>query len=350
MRVITALCVSAVACATFAACGSSSSSTDTKDQISAATDGTLPCDVTTPVAELAGYPVPKASEPYDIALLQVTKTGYYFQALAYGAETAAEEAGVNLKVYAGQGFYSPANQLQQAEQAIREGVDAIVLQPADYAGSAAVVQAANEADVPIINIATEVKDPDVAKVVQDDYAWGALLADKVAEAAGAGEGILMAGPATATWAVKRAEGFADRIAEEYPDLDLVAAPNTDLDPARGLEAFENTAKTTTDLAWVASVYEMILPAASLPPQYRGKVPYVAGSYEPSVIEGLKDGSITSAISTEPIGVARVGIADIVTRLNGSQTPNLHCIEPAVFTAADIDTELAQSELLPATEQ
>ena len=280
----------------------------------------------------------------------MTKTGYYFQALAYGAGRAAEEAGVSLKIYAGQGFYSPTNQLQQAEQAIR-ALDAILLQPADYAGSAAVVAAADEAGVPIINIATEVKDPDVDKVVQDDYAWGALMADQVAEAVGAdgGEGIFMVGPATATWAVKRAEGFKARLAEKYPNLELAAAPNTDLDPARGLEAFENNAKTTPDLKWIASVYELILPAASVPSQYKGEIPYVAGSYEPSVIAGLQDGTISSAISTEPIGVARVGIANIVARLNGSTTPHLHCIEPAVLTKSDIDTDLALSELIPGTE-
>lgn len=351
MRVLAGACAVGLAAALLTACssGGEENGSGSKDAVAS---NRLKCDETTTVADLAGYPVPTAKKKYRVALLQVTRTGYYFQALAYSSEKAAKEAGIDLKIYAGQGFYSPANQLQQAEQAIREKVDGIILQPADYAGSAAVVAAADRAGIPIINVATEVKDENVDKVVQDDYAWGELMADEVSKAVGesGGDGVFMAGPATATWAVKRAEGFQSRL-KKYSTFNLLGAPNTDLDPARGLAAFENTAKASDNVTWAASVYEAaLLPAASIPPKYKGKTAYVAGSYEPSVIAGLKDGSIASAISTEPIGVARIGVAELVKKLNGEEIANIHCVAAAVFTAADVDSSIAQAELIPSTEE
>ena len=87
------------------------------------------CDVSLSVDDLNIHP-PKAKRRFKIALVQVTLSGYFYQSWIYGAQKAAEEAGVDFTVAAGQGFSTSAQQVTRVENAIARGVDAVVLDPA----------------------------------------------------------------------------------------------------------------------------------------------------------------------------------------------------------------------------
>ncbi len=306
------------------------------------------CDTTTSPADMPTFAVSTADEPYKVALLLVTNSGYYFQALQYGAEQAAEAAGIELEVVAGEGFASAAVQIEQIEDVLARGVDAILLQPADTDGSVRVVELANEQGIPVVNVATEVASDDVFKVVQDDYTFGQTLADQVAVAVGAdgGSGIFMAGPATATWSSKRVQGFTDRVAEAYPTIDVVATPETNVDPGEGLTAFENAYQANPDISWISGVYEFILPASSLSDDVVDSVSYVAASFEPSVVDGLESGTLVAAISTAPIVVGTVGVSTVVDVLNGDTVPAVNCIDAFVYGPQDVGSPVALAELIP----
>ena len=93
------------------------------------------CDVTLSVDDLGNIHPPKAKRRFKIALVQVTLSGYFYQSWIYGAQKAAEEAGVDFTVAAGQGFSTSAQQVTRVENAIARGVDAVVLDPADVNGT-----------------------------------------------------------------------------------------------------------------------------------------------------------------------------------------------------------------------
>src|SRR5699024_10383017 len=128
-------------------------------------------------------------------------------------------------------------QLALVEDALQSGTDALLLAPSDPDGSVAVVEAAKAKDVPVVNFSTEVNSDDVVKVVQDDYRFGQRGADRLAEVLGddGGDGIVIAGPANATWSQHRTAGFTDRVDEKYPNIKIVDAPTQEVDPAEGLQ-------------------------------------------------------------------------------------------------------------------
>ena len=221
--------------------------------------------------QAAAYKAPKADEEYTIGFMEPTLAGHYYQAGSSGAYKAAADAGVKLEfVSAGTGYASPEQQLRQADQLVQKGVDAAVIIPTDIQGGVAVANRFLDEDIPVVIVATEAGSPDAYMVMQDDYQMGRDSADLVVDALGedAGPGIVIAGPANATWSAKRAAGFADQVKEKYPGVKIVASPTQNVDPALGLKSFENAVQGNPDIKWVYTVFNLLLDPDSLPPQYK----------------------------------------------------------------------------------
>lgn len=335
--------------------GSSSQSVDggtasTGSAAAAADDlGTsLTCDASPTVEELLAYQVPKAKEAYDLTLMQVSSAGYYYQAIDAGAEEAAAAAGIKLTKLSADGYASPDLQLKQVHDSLARNTDGIVMAPSDIQGSVPVVQAAVEAGLPVVNISSEVASNDVHMVMQDDYTFGQLAADRVAEKLGpdGGSGILIAGPANATWSQRRTEGFTDRVKDRYPNITIAAAPTQNVDPAEGLRSFEDAAQANPDIDWIFAVHYFILQPASLPDEYRGKTLYVSAGYEPDSIAALKDGSLDSVFGLSPRYMGLLGIGYAVALLNGDTLPRVTCVPIPLYTADDIGSPAAEAELIP----
>jgi ribose transport system substrate-binding protein len=308
----------------------------------------ISCDASPTQEELLAYEVPKANEEYDLTLMQVSSAGYYYQAIDYGAEQAAEEAGVKLTKLSADGYASPDLQLKQVEDAMLRGTDAIVMAPSDIQGSVPVVEAAMSAGLPVVNVSSEVASDDVHMVMQDDYTFGQLAADRVAEVLGdeGGTGIIIAGPANATWSQRRTEGFQDRVKDMYPNIKIAASPTQLVDPAEGLRSFEDAVQATPDLDWIFAVHYFILQPASLPDEYRGDVKYVAGGYEPDSITALEDGSLDSVFGLTPRWMGKLGVSYAVSLLNGEDIPRITCVPIPLFTSEDIGSPFATEELIP----
>jgi ribose transport system substrate-binding protein len=307
----------------------------------------LNCTQNTSVSKMLAYKVPKAKKHYDITLMEVSLAAYYYQGIAYGAEKAAKEAGVTLHITAGQGYTTPTLQLQQAENVLQRKTDAIVLAPVDIQGSVPVVQAAKKAKVPVVNISTEVVDPYVYTVMQDDYLMGKAGADEIHRLVPkGGEGIIMGGPANATWSRKRVAGFEDQVKAKYPNLKVVDAPTSLVDPAEGLKKFQNSTQAHPNIKWIYSVFYYVLLPESLPSEYK-KLPLSTTSYEPSSIKSLQTGTLKSTLPVLPIWMGYYGVGTAIQKLNGQQPTRINCLPFPPLRKGTIGSKLANAELFPA---
>lgn len=298
----------------------------------------LVCDVELTHEQMLNYQVPKANRPYRIALLQVSLEGYYYEGIAYGAFKAAEQAGVELTMYAASGYASPEQQLAQMEDALQQNVDAIVMAPSDIYGSVPAVELARERGLPVVNVSTEVAHPDVYMVMQDDIYLGMLAADQVAELLDGrrGRGIIIAGPANATWSLKRTQAFQARVREKYPNIEIVSVEHQLVNPAEGLMSFEDAIQRNPEIEWVYAVHQYILPALALPDQYRGNIIYVGNGLEPDSIEWLREGLITRLLGIQPIATGLIGVGRAVDLLNGTSVPRITCLSSPIYTQDNVD--------------
>lgn len=308
---------------------------------------TLKCNSAPTPQALLGYHPPKAKKRYTVTLMEVTLAGYYYQTIAYGAQLAAKQAGVNYNlVSSGQGYASPGVQVQQAANVLQKGTNAIVLAPSDIEGSVPVVNMAKAKHIPVINISTEVDSPSVYTVMQDDYIMGKFGADEVHRLLPkGGQGIIIAGPANATWSRKRALGFQDEAKQKYPNLQVVAAPTQNVDPSLGLKSFDNAIMAHPNIKWIYTVFDFLLQPESLPPQYRNVV-FVTDGFDPTSEKSLANRRISSIAGITPYWMGYLGVGEAVSVLNGAAPPKVLCVPIPIITRRNMHGAVANHELSP----
>jgi ribose transport system substrate-binding protein len=308
----------------------------------------LPCTTSpTPEEEIA-YTVPRAKKKYRVTLMEVTLAGYYYQGIAAGARKAAKEAGVDVQIVsAGQGYADAAAQIKQSDDVAQRGADALILAPADIQGAVPIVNHFTRDGKPVINVSTEVASPDAYMIMQDDYDMGRRSADQIAGLVGpkGGAGIVIAGPANATWSRKRAAGFADRVKERYPNIDIVASPTQNVDPALGLKSFENALQSNPNINWIYSDFDFLLQPKSLPDRYKD-IAFVTNGYDNVSAPELESGRINSIIGLSPVAMGYRGVGTAVALLNGDKAPALQCVPMPVITKANMASPVAAAELIP----
>lgn len=346
-----------------AACGedTSNSGDDEASQLTdAAADGTdlaAPgedvCSETLTTDEAVNFEVPKADEPAKLAHMLISLQGEYFVSSAYGAQQAAEEAGVDIETIAAEGYASPDVQQKQLGDLLQQDIDGVVVLPADVNGSVPLVDQAKGAGVELTVAGSILNSNQVAQAVQDDYALGKLAADLVAEqlekeGKSGGAGLVMAGPQQATWAANRLAGFKAQIAEKYPDISIAVATHQNfVDPTEGLDTFTDAIQSHPDIEWIYSVDYNLLEAPSLPEQYKGKIPYVGMGLYGTSKDALRDGSVDVIIGLMPALGARIGVARAVSLLNGDSVPAITCYPAPVYRADTLNQPTAEWEGYPA---
>ena len=306
----------------------------------------LACDRQLTVEDLANWEVPAANEPYTIAISVPSFANPYIQSLIYGAELAAAEAGVTLTVGAGRGFMDPASQITQFENAMMRSPDAFLINPADPAGLALTIDDAVAAGVPVVEVGTLSMAETSLKVVQDDYSQGVTAAEALAEMLPeGGQGIVMGGPANASWSRGRVAGFLDAV-EGSESLTVSAVVSTDIDPQEGLTRFSNAAQANPQVDWIYAVGSFLLAPQSIPEEYAGAT-YLGGTLTAVTLEALETGGADGILPDFPISVGYVGLSLAVDALNGGENAQVNCIPNAVMGADDLaDSVWVDSSILP----
>lgn len=298
------------------------------------------------VDDLANWEVPKPNKPYKIAISVPSFANPYIQALIYGAELAAKEAGVTITVGAGRGWMDPASQITQFENAMTRGPDAFLINPADPAGLALTIEDAVANGVPVVEVGTLSRAKTSLKVVQDDYSQGVAAADALAGLVSEGAtGIVMGGPANASWSRGRVAGFLDAV-DKNDSINVSEVVSTDIDPQQGLTRFSNAAQANPQVDWIYAVGSFLLAPQSIPEEYVGAT-YLGGTLTSVTLEALQDGGADGILPDFPISVGYVGLSLAIAELNGDKNVQTNCIPNEIMGAADLaDSVWIDSSILP----
>ncbi len=141
-------------------------------------------------------------------------------------EEAADELGLNLTITNSQ--YDADKQASECEVAVAAQPDLIILWPAVASTVRPCLQAANDAGIPVTITNSDVEEADVeltqAYSGPDTYEQGAASARLFCEAAGGEDvGIIMVNGLTGnTTAIDREAGFEETVAEECPNVEILA--------------------------------------------------------------------------------------------------------------------------------
>jgi ribose transport system substrate-binding protein len=303
------------------------------------------CDVAFGVADLAHYRAPKAKRPYKIEFSLMSFANPWVQATVYGAQKAAQDAGVTLTIDAAKGFTDTAGQITQLENALTHPRDAVMIN-GDADGMVETIDEVVDRGIPVIDIGNLTNSKKSLKLIQDDYAGGVIAADTLAKLLpSGGQGVVLGGPANATWARRRVAGFLDTI-KKYPNLKLDSVAYSDLDPQDGLTKFTNAAQAHPKLDFIYPVFSFLLPPQSIPADYR-KAVYLSSGLSNVTIDTLNDGTAAAILPDFPVSVGYVGLSLLVEKLNGSAVNQYNCIPVVPVLKTDLPNPFwVQSNIIP----
>ena len=216
-----------------------------------------------------------------------------------------------------------AGQIQQIQNLMNQGVDAIIVNPGDVEGLNLILEEAVEAGIVVISVDQEICAEGVYNSAIDQKEWAMTSAEWFAENLGGGDVVLIEGfvghPANAARMAGVEEVFAD-----YPDINVVGRESGMWDEATGQQVMADFLASFPDLDGYWTQDGMAIGAleaviAADPAEYplavgEGRVKFLKLWHE--VLQDRPDFE-TIAVANPP-GVAGTGLRIAVELLQGAE--------------------------------
>ncbi|WP_017187509.1 ribose ABC transporter substrate-binding protein RbsB [Alkalibacillus haloalkaliphilus] len=252
-----------------------------------------------------------------IGLAVSTQNNPFFVTLREGAEDKAEELGVDITVVDAQD--DAATQLSSIEDLIQQEVDVLVVNPTDSEAVVSAVEAANEADIPVVTVDRSADGGEVvAHIASDNVAGGEMAGDFIIEQLG-GEGnvVELEGIPGSSAARERGEGFHNAVGAE-DGIEVVAEQPADFDRAEGLTVMENIIQSGQEFdAVFAHNDEMALGAVrALESAGMDDVIVVGFDATDDAVEAVEAGEMDATIAQQPIEIGEQGVETAIDIANG----------------------------------
>ena len=293
----------------------------------------------------SAYAAPKGKDA-PVTIL-VASLNFGFPHFVFMQEQIDDEAKTlgNVKVIAADGQLSAPKQIADIEAALVQGVDGIILAPADADALAPTVREAIKAGVPVVTIDRPVNGvPEVLAHVGADNVIGAEQQGKAVEAAfpnGATIVNLQGIPGDKT-AKDRNQGVHNILDKKANLYKFVVEQTAKFDRDQGLSVTENilTSLATPPQAIVAGNDDSALGAAQAV-QARGlgsKIAVFGYDGAREALQAVRDGQLAATVDQFPGKQGRTALETIVAKIRTGADPaskNL-LISPVAITKANLD--------------
>ncbi len=243
----------------------------------------------------------------------------FWQAVKAGADKAGAELGVEVT------FEGPDNETQVDKQidmlaaALANKPAAIGFAALDSQAAIPLLRQAQEAGIPVIAFDSGVdSDIPVATASTNNLAAAALAADKMAELiGGAGKVAVVAHDQTSRTGVERRDGFVNRMAEAYPDIEIVAVEYGGGDHLKSTEITKTLLVSTPDLKGIFGTNEgSAIGVVNGVREAGAKVTIVGYDSGKAQTDAIRSGVMAGAITQNPVGIGYETVKAAVAAAKG----------------------------------
>ncbi len=277
-----------------------------------------------------------------IAVVPKSQAHIFWQTVHAGAIAAGEDFAVKILWKAPTTETDYAEQVRIVEDFITQRVDGIVLAPTDRKAFVPYIDRAAKEGIPL-TIFDSGADTEryVSFVATDNYQGGVMAAERMAEILG-GKGKLVVikvvpGSASTT---ARENGFQDTIKKKYSQQMVIVDSRYGMsDRARSLAVAEDLLTAYPDLDGIFAANEPGAVGALEAVKARGlagKVKIVGFDSSPSLVEGVRDGTIDSLVVQDPFNIGYQAVKTIADKLSGKTPPKRVPTKATLITRANID--------------
>ncbi len=285
----------------------------------------------------AGKNTPEKNAKLTIGVSLLTRTHPFYQDLEAGLKEAADSAGYQLIVTAGE--FDVAKQKDQIQDFIVRKVDAIIVSPCDSRSIGTAVKAANDAGIPVFTadiacLAEGVKI--ISHVASDNIAGGRLAAQAVVKALnGSGKVAIIDHPEVES-VIQRVKGFEDEMAKT-PGIQIVAKLSGHGVKDQAFRTAEDILQAHPDVTAVFGINDdsaLGALAAVEKAGKAGKVAIIGFDAVPEARAAIKAGKIYADVIQQPRVIGQQTIGAVKTYIGGGTVNPTILIPCALFTAAD----------------
>ena len=283
-----------------------------------------------------------AAKPY----IPVISKGFqhqFWQAVKQGSEQAAVDYNVDIT------FEGPATeaevdkQIEMLQAALAKNPAAICLAALDTQAVIPLLEEAKAKGIPVVGFDSGVdSDIPVATATTDNIAAAALAADKMAELiGGAGQVAVLVHDQTSRTGIDRRDGFINRMAEAYPDIEIVNIDYGAGDHLKSTDIAKAVVQANPDLKGYFGANEGSIIGVLNAVNELGKageivvIGYDAGKQQK---DAVRSGVIAGSITQNPVGIGYKCVEAAVKALNGEAVDKVIDTGFFWYDASNMDEE------------
>jgi ribose transport system substrate-binding protein len=277
---------------------------------------------------VSGLPkkLPKPNKKYKIGLALYYTVDEVGAFVLEGTKKAAEEMGIELLV--NDANYKQDVQNQAVEQWILEGVDGVILYPADFTACAPILKKLKDSKIPVMAGNPPLGDCDVDSVfILDNVEIGRQSAQFIIDALKAkggepkGKVALQTLPFLHPNAATREAGFME-VMNKYPGIQVLKL--TGVSPEEHYTAFEGAMQANQDLVAGWGLYSSAVIGMSNARKAAKKDNIIIAGVDNDrpILAGIKKGEITGSVGYSAFNHAYWTLDNLVNLLNGAEVPAL----------------------------
>jgi ribose transport system substrate-binding protein len=291
---------------------------------------------------------PKEEESTEIYIPVISK-GFqhqFWQAVALGAERAAEEYGVTITFEGPETESDVEDQIQMLDVALQKNPAALCFAALDAKAASEQLQFCADNDIPVIGFDSGVdSDIPLTTAATDNYAAASLAADKMSELiGGSGKIAVIVHDQTSLTGIQRRDGFLDKMASDYPDIEIVDVQYGGGDHAKSTDICNAFLTANPDLAGIFGANEGSAIGALNAKAEQGSDDVVVIGFDAGTIqkEAVKSGAMAGAITQDPVGIGYFAVEAAVKAINGEELPEIIDTGFKWWDASNMDSD----EMLP----
>lgn len=291
-----------------------------------------PFDMASPRKSVDYTPLNKAAKAWDICVSFPHMKDAYWLGVNYGVASEAKRLGVKMQLVEAGGYTELNTQINQIEDCVAAGADAVVIGAISYDGLNNLVAEIRRKGVPVIDIINGMSSPELsAKSLVSFGEMGGKAGEFLAKKHPSGRKVKAAwfpGPAGAGWVEAGNSGFMAGVAGSA--VEVVDTKYGDTGKEAQSALVEDALETYPDLDYIvgtavtAEAAVPILRARGL----TGKVKVVSYYFTPGVDQGIKRKQILAAPTDSTVIQGRIAI-DQAVRILEKRDYHKH-VGPALY--------------------
>jgi ribose transport system substrate-binding protein len=261
----------------------------------------------------------KGSGAKRIGVTLLTREHEFYRQLEAGLKEAADKQGYQLIITSGD--FDLAKQQSQIENFVVQGVDAIIVCPADSKGIGPAIERANEAKIPVFTADIAAQGGQiVSHIASDNLSGGRLAADFIAKALNGQGNVGIVGQPELQSGLDRELGFKEEM-KKYPGIKIVSVLNGGGVRDRALKAADDMLQGNSDLKGIFGINDDSALGALSAAEARGRNDIVIVGYDATAeaVKAIQRGSALKAdVAQQPRDLGAKTIEAIATHFGGGQ--------------------------------